>query len=225
MRTSSLRLMTGSAALMMMAAIAAGASPGADRTQSANTAQPASEATGQPQGQPQDQRINKPMLAQAADAVPAQWTRKKYSFFYQGFTSHYTCDGLRDQVEDALRKLGARRSDLKVRETGCAGSPDRPSPFPGTDIEMSVLVPAKDAPANETVQAHWKTVDLKLNNNRRNDPGTCELIDEITKKIVPLFTARNVESRATCIPHQLSGAQEPTLKLDVLSAATDTDKR
>lgn len=211
MRTSFMRSITGSAVLLTASVMAFAAPPGAGAGQS----------SAQPAGQTSSQSINKPMLAQAGEPVQAQWTRKKYSFFYQGFTSHYTCDGLRDQVEDALRKLGARRSDLKVRETGCAGSPDRPSPFPGTDIEMSVLVPGAGPSASDTVQAHWRPVDLKLNNNLRNDPGTCELIDEITKKIVPLFTTRNVVSRATCVPHQLSMAQEPSLKLEVLAAETE----
>jgi len=169
-------------------------------------------------------RINKPMLAQAGDAVAAQWVTRKSNFMYQGVTARYTCNGLREQLRDALRKLGARRSDLKIRDTGCAGGPDQPSPFPGANIEMSVLVPAQGASAGGAVQAHWHPVNLKLNDRLRNDPGSCELIEEITKKIVPLFTTRNLQSRATCVPHQLSPAQEPVLKLEVLSIDPEAAK-
>ena len=59
-----------------------------------------------------------------------------------GFTTHYTCDGLRDTIKEMLLQLGARKDDLKVTEQPCSGDPDRPNPFPGVKIKMSVLQPA-----------------------------------------------------------------------------------
>ena len=51
----------------------------------------------------------------ASEVVPAHWVKKNISFTYQGFTSHYSCDGLGDSVRLALLELGARRSDLSLR--------------------------------------------------------------------------------------------------------------
>ncbi len=61
---------------------------------------------------------------------PAVWTPKEIQFTYMGFTTHYTCDGLRDTIKEMLLQLGARKDDLKVTEQPCAGNPDRPNPFP-----------------------------------------------------------------------------------------------
>ena len=36
-----------------------------------------------------------------------------------------------------------------------------------------------------------------------NAAGQCELLEQFNQKIMPLFTTRNVDLRATCVPHQL----------------------
>jgi hypothetical protein len=69
----------------------------------------------------------------AADAQPAVWTHKEKRYTYMGFTSHYSCDGLRDKIRATLLKFGARK-DLEVTSTACAGGPGRPVPFPGVSI-------------------------------------------------------------------------------------------
>lgn len=142
-------------------------------------------------------------------AVPpteaAVWTPKEIQFTYMGFTTRYTCDGLRDTVKDMLLQLGARKDDLKVYEQPCSGPPDRPNPFPGVKIKMSVLTPAPSAPADgtQTVPAQWKTVKLPYRETAINGAGQCELLEQVKQKILPLFTTRNVDLRATCVPHQL----------------------
>lgn len=156
--------------------------------------------------------------AASAERQPAVWTEKELTFVYQGFTTKYSCDGLRDKVRDVLLDLGARKKGLKVTQLGCSSSLGRPDPFPGVRVKMSVLLPAsgtadeKQAP----VPAHWKPVDLKLRNSFTTDSGECELVEQIRNKIVPLFATRNVELRTTCVPHQASAAS-PSLKLEVLA--------
>jgi hypothetical protein len=161
--------------------------------------------------------VGVPSLAAAADAgasaaqtaAPAEfavWTPKKVEFTYMGFTTHYTCDGLRDTIREMLLQLGARKDDLEVSETPCSGIPDRPNPFPGVRIKMSVLQPA---PAQlgadvKMVEAHWKPVKLPYRETGINAAGQCELIEQFNQKILPLFTTRNVDVRTTCVPHQLS---------------------
>jgi len=146
-----------------------------------------------------------PAADPTAPAEFAVWTPKEVQFTYMGFTTHYTCDGLRDAVRDMVLQLGARKSDLKVTEQPCSGQPDRPNPFPGVRIKMSVLQPAPAQLGSDTpmVEAHWKPVKLPYRETGINAAGQCELLEQFNQKIMPLFTTRNVDLRATCVPHQL----------------------
>jgi hypothetical protein len=158
-----------------------------------------------------------------ADAPPADsaqlaaWTPKELHFAYQGFTTRYSCDGLREKVRSALLALGARR-DLTVHEGVCPSRAGRPDPFPSVNIKMQVLTPltaTAAAPDATAVAAHWKTVDLRLNQDALSDSGDCELIEQIKQSILPLFTTRNVEYSSNCVPHQLS-AGGTRLRAEVL---------
>ena len=146
--------------------------------------------------------------AGAADQPAAEaaiWTPKQVEFTYMGFTTHYTCDGLRDDVREMLLQLGARKDDLKVTEI-CSGDPNRPNPFPGVRIKMSVLttpVPASLPAGTQIVPAQWKTVKLPNRATLLDAAGQCELLEQFKQKILPLFSTRNVDFRATCVPHQL----------------------
>ena len=156
----------------------------------------------------------------------AVWTPKEVTFVYQGFTARYSCDGLRDKVRSAVLQLGANKKELKVTEWGCAASLGRPDRFPGVRIKMSVLTPASGSADGDdkTVPSHWKPVDLNLKDiGDTTDSGTCELVEQIKAKIVPLFTARNVDLQSQCIPHQASAAG-PSLKLEVLMPDRKSDK-
>ena len=160
--------------------------------------------------------------ASAESVQPAMWAPKETQFTYLGFTTHYTCDGLRDTIRDMLLDLGARKDDLEVYEQPCAGNPDLPNPFPGVKIKMSVLTPAPENPrSDKTVPAHWKTVKLPTRENGINAAGQCELLEQFKDKILPLFTTRNVDLRADCVPHQL----EPVgTKLQAEVLVTDQKK-
>ncbi|HEV2272207.1 MAG TPA: hypothetical protein VGR92_22355 [Steroidobacteraceae bacterium] len=148
-----------------------------------------------------------PTLAVAQDSVSAVWVPKQVQFIYQGFTTHYSCDGLRDQVRDMLQKLGAQ--DLKVREYGCARAVG-PDPFPGVSVSMRVLVPASSTTssagksAGPPVDAQWKDVVLLAANSSFEDQGNCELIEQFKETFLPLFATRDVKYGSTCVPHQLS---------------------
>ncbi|MGH8132487.1 MAG: hypothetical protein ACRETP_04540 [Steroidobacteraceae bacterium] len=145
-----------------------------------------------------------PAAAGAEDAQSAVWTPRELRFVFMGFTSHYSCDGLQAKVRQALLDLGARK-DLQVRESGCSASTGRPDPFPGVAIKMNVLAPPKaDDATPTTVPAHWKRVNLRLDPNTVLEAGDCELVEQIKQHILPLFTARNIQYRSNCVPHQLS---------------------
>ena len=148
-----------------------------------------------------------PAMVVAQGSVPAVWVPKHVQFIYQGFTTHYSCDGLRDEVRTMLDKLGAK--DLKVRELACTSPPGVPSPFPGVYVNMRVLVPASSAAASKAknagppVQAQWKDVVLMPENASYEEEGQCELIEQFKETFLPLFSTRNIKYGSTCIPHQI----------------------
>jgi hypothetical protein len=158
-----------------------------------------------------------PASAATGESQPAVWTDKELTFVYQGFTTKYSCDGLRDKMRSVLLDLGAQKKGLKVQQLGCSSSAGRPDPFPGVRVKMRVLQPASGPADDKTpVPAHWKPVDLKLRDSFTTDSGECELVEQIRHKIVPLFATRNVDLNTNCIPHQAT-ATRPTLRLEVLA--------
>jgi len=169
-----------------------------------------------------DSLASRSVAAQAATTEPAVWTQKEVQFTYMGFTTHYTCDGLRDTVREMLLQLGARKDDLKVYEQPCS-RPDRPDPFPGVKIKMSVLQPAAGASGADSplVEAYWKPIKLPYRATGLDAAGQCELLEQFNHTVLPLFTTRNVSLNARCVPHQLDSVGT-SLQAEVL--VTDQKK-
>lgn len=144
--------------------------------------------------------------ADTTAAPTAHWVQRKIDFTYQGFTAHYTCDGLHDNVRDLLIALGARKRDLDIQSTGCVHLTGI-EPFPGVRGTFWVLVPGtadEAAQAGDKVQTtHWQTVDLVRLNNLVGDQGQCELLEQLKKQVLPLFTSRNLNFHSSCVPHQV----------------------
>jgi hypothetical protein len=155
-------------------------------------------------------------LAAAAPGEEAAWVQKEVNFRYVGFTTKYTCDGLRDRMRRALLLLGAR-DDLKLTGYGCVGVGAETTP--GVRIVMHVLQPAS-ATSGQTVAAHWKSVDLLSARDLRDPLDAaldCELIAQLDRDVVPLFAVRHVDYSATCsVGTPLVGGTR--LKADVLVA-------
>jgi hypothetical protein len=157
--------------------------------------------------------------AENAPPVWAVWTPKELRFVYSGFTSYYSCDGLRDKMRAILLQLGAR-PDLTVRPVPCSGLAGRPTVFPGVTVNMNVLAPWDPQTTNAAatpVPAHWKTVVISTDLDPLREAGDCELIEQVKSRVQPLFNARKVEYHSTCVPNQLQigGTQ---LKAEVLIA-------
>jgi hypothetical protein len=152
----------------------------------------------------------------AATSVPAVWTPKKLRFVFMGFTSRYSCDGLRDKVREILRQFGAR-DDMQLTESPCSGSPGRPTHFPGVTIKVNVLQPANAQSTTGTVAAHWQQVELPGRGDAVREAGDCELVEQVKQSILPLFTSRNVDYHSSCVPNQLT-IGGTSLKAEVLVA-------
>lgn len=140
--------------------------------------------------------------APPGEVQSAVWTPKELHFLFQGFTAHYSCDGLEAKIRHVVKELGARAGS-EVHSSGCSSPFGRPDPFPGVNIKISVLQPAAaDAAASGLVAAHWKRVDLHLDRDPVWEASDCELLEQIRQKILPLFATRNVRFTSNCIPHQ-----------------------
>ena len=145
-----------------------------------------------------------PALAAPQAGVEAVWTPRHVTFIYQGFTTHYSCDGLREKVRGMLSSLGAR--DLKVRAQGCTRLVGV-EPFPGVRVTMQVLAPVSSEDGKKggpVVAAHWQDVALMTSNAGLQEQGNCELIEQFKETFLPLFTTRHISYQSDCIPHQLT---------------------
>lgn len=150
--------------------------------------------------------------AASTAAESASWVQKEVNFRYVGFTTRYSCDGLRDRLRRILLQLGAR-DDLKMTGYGCIGV-HSPETTPGVRIVMHVLRPS-GATAGQTVAAHWKTVDLLADRDLFDAARDCELISQLNRDVLPLFAPRNVDYSAACsVNTPLIGGTR--LKADVL---------
>lgn len=150
---------------------------------------------------------------QIASAAPAKWVPRKLKFIYQGFTSKYSCDGLQDQMKQILQQLGAG-TDLVVKRYGCIRG-EGPEPTPGVYATFSVLQTAgedggaasKDdhgAAATKDVAARWDTVTINSDTPHQSNSGDCELIEQVKRQVLPLFTTRNLTFKSGCFPHDVS---------------------
>ena len=142
-----------------------------------------------------------------------------------GIQTRYTCQGLHDTIREVLLTLGARRSDMDLRQTGCVGL-NVPSPHPGVSGTFSVLEPVPPEQAYSpsahpgTLSAQWQRVQVQLDRPGRGAGSQCELLQQVKSSILPLFSARNVELDSNCSPRQFTIA--PTrLHVEVLKPAPD----
>jgi hypothetical protein len=62
---------------------------------------------------------------------------------------------------------------------------------------MHVLQPAGRA-AEQTVAAHWKSVDLLAGRDLLDAALDCELISQVNREVLPLFAVRHVDYSAAC---------------------------
>lgn len=154
-----------------------------------------------------------PAAESAAGEEAGVWKKHEYTLTYAGFTTLYSCDGLRSKLELLLR-LGGAREDLKVRAS-CAGPNDGPSRMTTAYLTYYTLVPggaAAPAPAagkapeapSEPGVGTWRPVKIAANTPREIEGGDCELVEQFIREILPTLTTRNVEQHMTCFPHQVT---------------------
>jgi hypothetical protein len=158
--------------------------------------------------------------AAASAPEPGVWQKHQYSFVYMGFTTTYSCDGLASKLRLLLLASGAR-ADAKSRAGACASGYGRPDKFARADLTFYTLAPpdASKPADGPSVNGIWRPVALAARKPRDLAAGDCELVEQFKSNVLPMFTTRNLESRMTCVPHQLSGSSID-LRFEAFGAAS-----
>jgi hypothetical protein len=166
-------------------------------------------------------RAGDPAGAESGQGV---WQKHEYNFQFLGFTTTYSCDGLASKLKVLMIAAGAR-ADAKSTSGGCARGYGVPDKFARASLKFYTLAPAADGQnSSPPVNGAWRPVAIADRSPRDIALGDCELIEQFRDKVLPMFTTRNVDSRMTCIPNQLSGSAV-NLKFDVFAALPAANKK
>ena len=174
----------------------------------------------------------------AAEPVQAIWKHQEISFYFQSFTTFYSCTGLEGKVARVLKALGVH-AQVRVRSADCPSSVARMprvvlkviSPVEATPEaladrdknksvrELAERVKGKSKNPNpldslEQFPAQWRRVSL-TRGRLDLDPGDCELIEELKKKVLPQLAVRVTDDDLQCSPNQLTLGQ-PRLVVEAL---------
>jgi hypothetical protein len=178
----------------------------------------------------------------AAKSVQAVWKPVEIKYSYVGFTTAYNCDAFEAKVKSILLALGATPL-TRVQANGCIDV-NRPSRNFFVTITTATPIPASEAkePANKSEQelverltgkkdplktdpfpAQWRTVDLSRERRLDLQPGDCELMEGLSKDVLPKLSVKVVNDHVQCTPHNLS-ISTPQLEVSALVAVPKADE-
>jgi hypothetical protein len=172
----------------------------------------------------------------AQGVVSAVWIERDVTLHYMGFTSYYSCDGLRGQVRRILQELGARPG-FKVTARNCirlTGPEWTPSvrivaalPVEATPEVLAEL--AKDASTRELVAkvqgkspdeataqfpARPRRVEFVSGGLSFLKDGDCELMEQMRDRVFGPLGVKVIESSLRCVPRQVTiGAIRMTVEV------------
>ena len=154
---------------------------------------------------------------------PAVWTRHEVDLQYMGFTTRYTCSGLKSKVKLLLKHMGVRE-DVKLLERGCEFGYQKVADFPRVKITFwaPTLPKMGDKDPGDPVLGVWKAVTIKRNSPKGLDMGDCELVELFRDRVMPKFLVRDLQGDVNCIPHQLVG-NRIDLRFEVLTGVQSVD--
>jgi hypothetical protein len=178
------------------------------------------------------------------EPVQAIWKNQEFAFFFQSQTTFYSCSSLEAKLERILKVLGARKPYVKVRSVDCQSGPVRmprvvvniTAPVEATpeaiaerdkgkskrELAARVRGEKEDPAALAPFPAQWQRVSLSRGAVDL-EPGDCELIDELRRKVLPKLAIRITNDSTHCTPHQLTLGQ-PQLEVDALVALPKPDE-
>ncbi len=177
----------------------------------------------------------------SANPVQAVWKPVEIKYSYVGFTTAYNCDAFESKVKNILVTLGATPL-TKVKANGCIDV-NRPSRNFFVTVTTATPIPASEAkePANKATKelterltgkadplktdpfpAQWKTVEVSRDRRLNLEPGDCELMEGLSKEVLPKIGVKVVTDRISCTPGNLS-IQTPPLTASALVALPKAD--
>jgi hypothetical protein len=182
-------------------------------------------------------------FAEEAASVQAIWKPQEIGFYFQSFTTFYSCTGLESKLERIIKALGGKDLNVRVRAAECPSAIARmprvlidvTSPVEATPEaiaerdkgkstrELAARVQGKRAESDGADQfpANWKRVSLSRG-ALNLEPGDCELIDELRRKVLPKLAVRIVSDNVSCSPNRLTLGQ-PQLEVEALVEAPKPD--
>ena len=154
---------------------------------------------------------------------PAAWTMHEVDLQYMGFTTRYTCGGLKSKVKLLLKHMGVR-DDVKILERGCEFGYQKVADFPRLKITFwAPTVPKPgDKDVGDPVLGVWKAVTIKRDSPKGLEMGDCELVELFRDRVLPKFLTRDLQGGINCIPHQLVG-NRIDLRFEVLTGVQSVD--
>jgi hypothetical protein len=177
------------------------------------------------------------------EPVQAIWKDQELSFYFQSQTTFYSCSSLEQKLKRILKALGAR-GDVKVRSVDCQTHPaanpriylklqapveatpqalaERDKSKSKRELAARVRGEKQDPEALAPFAAQWKRVSLKRG-EMNLEPGDCELVDELRRKVLPKLAIRIVKDNTHCIAHQVTLGQ-PQLEVEALVALPKPDE-
>jgi hypothetical protein len=182
------------------------------------------------------------MPAHADDTVRAVWQVQDIYFPYFGFTTHYSCDGLRDKVRATLKQLGVREGYL-VNSAACTDliGPER---SPSVRIVVANAVPASDEVVNTFAtdpnraklvaqlqkksktpigDAPFDAIPKRVTLHAKDSSdvgaaGDCELLEQLQRVVFPKLGVKVLRDNVSCTPHQ-GTVGNPSIEVELLVAA------
>lgn len=153
----------------------------------------------------------------AGEPVAAVWQAHQVEFHYSGFTSHYSCVGIRTQLRLLLRAVGAR-DDMRI-EGSCGEIDNVPPPFHRLKLAFSVPVPAPGGGSpGETFPAERREVRIERGEPRGVEWGDCELVEQFARQVLPVLNPTQLEEDIACVPHRNTPGR-PRLHMTLLMPA------
>jgi len=179
--------------------------------------------------------------------VQAIWKQQQIPFYFQSFTTFYSCDSLEAKVKRILVAVGANE-DLKLRTKGCF-APHDIARLPYVEIDVVSAVEATPealaerdktrstrelvarvrgesdefARLDEQFPAQWRRVSLSRGKVLL-DPNDCELLDQMKDKVFPKLGIRIVEDGVKCAVNQPT-TFPPKLVVDALFRMPKPDEK
>jgi hypothetical protein len=160
------------------------------------------------------------------DVVNAVRVERQVDLVYMGFTTYYSCDGLRDKVRRVLEDLGLG-DGLKVTVRNCIRLTG-PELMPMARIVARVPVEATpevlaqlasdaskrelaarvkgEAPVEATAQFPARRKRVQFESSPLGDLqfGDCELMEQMRDRVFPALGVTVVEDRTHCVPRQVT---------------------